>query len=388
MARALGRSRLLAEAIDREQVVVEDAQSTLLVDLSRIAAADTAREAEAAAAARRSWWAEARECLLGLLSSSHGGSGGGGGSKRARASLRSQDGDSGGIVCDGGSAGVGAPASEVTVPRPATSSLGLVRSRLEKVEAAAAVDASAAAGIVGGGDGEEGGGSRPLHLAVKKQQHRSDEAIRRCADAIEAARSDPRAWGGDSSIEQTTAATASPAVAGEEEENSSTVSSRDVRRGGEYGHREKQNNRAPEEEGMDLFRSELEAEALRLAAASFEAEVRRLVPASTAVTEVGQTALPSSTSASSPKDRPSSGLTRSQLDLRRVGRVRSLARALGEVLHRGREALVREVHKVVAVVPVSEDLTPYDGVLGGLDDESLYDGFKDAVPEGSGSQWA
>ncbi len=380
MAKALGRSRSLAEVIDREQAVVEDAQSALLVDLARIAVDSTAREAQAAAAARRSWWAEARECLLGLLSSSHGG-GGGRGSKRAQVSPRCKDGDSGGVVVDGGNAGVGATASEPTVPRSATSSLALVRSRLEKVEAVTD-SAGIAGGGVGGGDG--GGGSRPLHVAVKKKQHRSDEAIRRCADAIKAARSDPQAWGGDGSNGQTTASKASPAAAGaaeeeeEEELSSSNVSSKDGGRGGEDG--------APEEEEMSLFLSGLEAEAVQLAAASFEAEVRRLVSpsrsppaeAAAAATEGGQTASPPSTPSSSPEDRPPGGLTRSQLDLRRVGRVRNLARALGEVLRRGREALVREAQKVTAVLSVSEHPTPSDDFLGGLDHGPLCVGLQDA----------
>ena len=349
MARALDRLRSLAESIDREQLVVEDAQSTLLVELAKIAADSAAKETEAVAAARRRWWAEARESLLSLLSSSVHDGRGSRGSKRARVSPGGEHGT--------GGAGVDAPASEQATPPPATPSLSFVRARLDKI----AADALATAEVVGadGADGGsagstgEGGGGSPLYLVVGKKRHRSDEAIRRCADAIEAARSDPRAWGGDGDG-QITAAAATLAAAAEEEvevENDSTVSSKEGSRGGDGCHRRAaRNNGAPEEErGMGLFWSRLEAEAVQLAVASLEeAEARRLTPPSppTATeTEIGQTASSPSTSVL-PEDHPPGDLTRSQLDQRRVGRVRDLAKALTEMLCRWREALVMDTLQV------------------------------------------
>lgn len=70
-ARALEVSQSLADIIDREQNLVEDAQSALVVDLAKIVADEHEKRAEAATVARRHWWAQARESLLDLFRSVH-----------------------------------------------------------------------------------------------------------------------------------------------------------------------------------------------------------------------------------------------------------------------------------------------------------------------------
>lgn len=326
MAVVLERSRSLADVIDREQGLVDDAQSTLLVDLAKIVADSTAKEAEATAAVRRDWWTEARESLLNIFSLAHNSS-----QQSSRGVRISPCNElNGNALSD---TDLGASAAEKTPPSAAAPLLLVLRTRLNELLRAEearvaniATDAVAAADAVGGRGGDRGG---PLHLAVAEKQRCSSEAIKRCADAIEALRSEPSAWGG-------------------ENKRTDPVANQNSTEGGSSSSTGRHSGTHNPEEEFESFRFGLEAETVQLAAASFGAEVGQLAtspsaPAqctATEVVEIGKEGLSSSPSSLPSDDCPPSDLTRSQLDLRRAARVRAFARALGEMMSRWREALL------------------------------------------------
>lgn len=351
MAVMLEKSRSVTDVIGRARGLVEDAQSTLLVNLGNIVADNAAKEAEATAAARRQWWTEAREGLRHTFSLAHNYS------QNIREVDLSPCNKDKGSACS--EIGVGASATEETPP-PATAKLLLVRTRLNELLVAdearvvnIATDAVAVADTVGGRSGDRGG---PLDLAVAEKQRCSSEAIQRCADAIEAFRSAPSAYGGEN--KHIIAANPVP-------KNISTGGST----GSTSGIVRHADTRNLQEE-FESFWLRLEAEAVQLVVASFGTEQRQLVsspsasvqPAVNEVIEIGQK--PSSRSSSSSLLRsdyfPQRDLMRSQLDLRRAARVRAFARALGEMVSRGRETLLDDLLEVTFPTAVALD------ILGGL----------------------
>lgn len=346
-ARALERSRLLADVIDREQRVIDDGHSILLVDLARIVAGNAEKEAEATAFARRHWWAEAWESLLSLFVLAHSSR------QTSQGSRLSPSSENSGKV-DVGVDVVGDSAPEKTHV-PAASSLTLIRTRLDELQRAEEVRAAKVKGdiLAGGEVGEQG----PLHFAVAEKHRHSSEAIGRCLNTVEDSRSDPLAWGGKSNPRSKEA---NPAA-----DNSATASSREGSDSGDGGCR--RGTHTPEQEDMGLFLSGLEVSAVQLAAASFEAEVRLLaIGPATPPTAAEVASLPPPPEAkieqkapSSPsEDLPPGDLTRSQLDLRRTARVKAFARALNEMLHRGREALQKQTLQVAPPPPRPRVLPP------------------------------
>lgn len=330
--------------------MIDDGHSLLLVDLARGVADNAEKEAEATAVARRNWWAQARESLLSLFTSAHNSPQA---CREPRLSPRSEDGGKGAADVDA----IELPAPEKKYVPASPGALPLIRDRLdnllraEETRAAKSTrDILAAADTVeAAGSGGEAGEQGPLHLAVVETQRLSSEALGRCLDAVEAARSDPFAKGekGDERSK-----VASPA-----EEGGATASLTQGSGSGSGDGGRRCGTHTPEQ-GMALFLSRLEAGAVQLAAASFEAEVRRLVvgpgtpltaaeavaslprpPPDTTIEEKG----PSLPLEDSP---PPDDLTRSQLDLRRAARVKAFARALGEMLCRVSEALQKKTLQV------------------------------------------
>ena len=371
-ARALERSRLLADVIDREQRVIDDGNSALLTDLTRTVAVSTEKEANAMAVARRAWWAEARESLLSLFVSAHDSHQSCKGS-RLPPSPRSESGNGGNIVI-GADAVDNDPAPEATLAAVA-SSLPLIRARLDEMLRAEEARAAKATGdILATGDAMEAGSGREreeqgsLHLAVAEKQRLDSEAIGRCLVAVEAARSGPFASGGKR--DQQTRAADLPA------EDAATASPRQrsgISDGGGDEGRSHGTRDIPEQE-MDLFLNRLEAGAVQLAAASFEAEVRLLAigpvspPTAAAEAMASCPPPPETTAGEAPLSLPSEHgppgeLTRSQLDLRRTARVKAFVRALGEMLCRGREVLQQQTLQVTP-----RALTPCVDVLNVPDD--------------------
>lgn len=370
---------MLADVIDREQGAIDDGHSVLLVDLARIVAGNTEQEVAATAAARQNWWAEAREGLLSVFISAHN-------SRQTRQGswLFARSGSDGKAVAVGVDAADDPAPEEAHLP-VAPPLLPLIRTRLDELlreeEARAAkakgnILAAADDTVEAGRSGREEAGEQrgPLHLAVAIKQRLSDEAIARCLDAIEAARSDLFARGGKRGqrIKE-----AHPAA-----ENGSTTSS--SREGSSSGsgscggdeRRPRGTHPVPEQEELGLFLSSLEASAVQLAAASFEPEVRLLAIGAatppTAAAEVAALPQPPPEATIEEKaltlplsqDDPPGDMTRSQLDLRRTARVQAFARALAEMLCRGREALQRKELQVPP--PPLRVLPPSLDVLSGL----------------------
>lgn len=346
MAGALEKSRFVVDAIGRARGLVDDAQSTLLVDLAKIVADNAAKEGEATAAARRDWWTEARESLRHVFAVAHNGC-----TQSSRGVSTPRCNEDNGSACSD-DVDVGVSSTETKPPLPsAAAQLLLVRIRLDELlladEARVAdnIATDITAADTNDGRGDDRGG--PLDLAVAENQRCCSEAIQRCADAMEAFRSAPSASRG----ENTSDTTASPAVK-KNSTGGSTVSASGIisHRGG------KRNAEEEGEEEFESFRLRLEAKAVQLATSSFGAEVRQLAvnpsaPAQAAVTEAMDISEKPSSSSSSPSSSSSSSslasdycprkdLTRSQLDLRRTARVRAFARALGEMISRGHRALL------------------------------------------------
>lgn len=351
-ARARERSRLLAEVIGREQRVIDDGHPALLVDLARIVSSNAEKEADATAAARRSWWAEARESLLSLFVSAHSSR------QRREGSLPSSS-----PLDDGNGGRAAAPGVDVVddyapveTHLPAASSLVLIRTRLDELLRAEETrgtsvrggDTLAAADIGEAGLGEEAAAGKqgPLHLAVAEKQRCGSEVVGRCLDAIEAARSSDSSARGERRNQRSKEANAAA-------EDGAIASSGD---GGDGSDGVSRSVTHDAEAELSLFQFRLEAGAVQLAAASLEADVRLLAigPAAPATAaEVASFRTPTGTRVEEnplsllPEDDPPPGeLTRSQLDLRRAARVKAFARALGEMLCRGRETLQQKAAQV------------------------------------------
>ncbi|CAM9347331.1 unnamed protein product, partial [Ectocarpus sp. 13 AM-2016] len=328
-ARALQVSQSLADVVDREQNLVDDAQSALVVDLAKIVADENAKRAEVAAIARRHWWAEARESLLDLFHSVH--------------SSNRNDQERGGGYAD---VDVGIHGGGSAAEKPATTSsasLQLIRTSLDELLRAeeTLIEKAARDFLTAANAGEYGGGGGgPLHVAAAENQQYTNEVLERCTKAVEAASFDPPT----STVGQPTPANLNqwPTEGG----------SSSGRLGGAQN---------PEEE-LASFRGILETDAVQLAVASFETEVREwavdaaipvtpseavlppcLAGAPSTIVEIeGKGSPPPFPFIGRP---PSSDLTRSQFDLGRVARVKAFARTMEDMLSRARKALLKETLK-------------------------------------------
>ncbi|CAN0210282.1 unnamed protein product [Ectocarpus sp. 6 AP-2014] len=365
-ARALEVSQSLARVIDREQNLVDDAQSSLVVDLAKIVADENAKRAEAAAVARRHWWAEARESLLDLFRSVH--------------SSNRNDQESGGGCAD---VDVGIHCGDSAAEKPAatsSASLQSIRTSLDELlRAEEILIEKAATDFLTAVNADEygGGGGGPLHVAVVENQRYTNEVLERCTKAFEAASFDPPT----STVRQPTPVNLN--------QWSTEGGSSSGRLGGAHN---------PEEE-LASFRGRLETDAVQLAVASFEAEVRQwaidaAIPetASKAVLPPCLAGAPSTTveiegKGSSPPfpldDRPpSSDLTRSQLDLGRVARVKAFARTMEDMLSRTRKALLKETLQAATAsendynLKVSSIISRHSGKISHLKTESRAKGDK------------
>lgn len=318
-AKALEVSQSLADVIDREQNLVDDAQSALVVDLAKIVADENAKRAEAAAVARRHWWAQARESLLDLFRSVH--------------SSNRDDQERGGGCAD---IDVGIHGGGSATKKPAatsSASLPLIRNNLDELLRAEEIIVEKAATdfLTAANPDEYGGGGGPLHVAVAEYQRYTNEVLERCAKAFDATSFGPQT----PTVGQTT-----PVNLNQWPTTGASGS----------GHLGGINN--PEEE-LASFRGRLETDAVQLAVASFETEVREwaigaAIPAtgSEAVLPAYLAGAPSTMLEIECKESPPSDLTRSQLDLGRVARVKSFARAMGDMLSRARKALLKETLEV------------------------------------------
>lgn len=278
----MDRSRAIAELIDGAQEQLEQEQSSLAVELTKIVGDITTAEVKAVLLARRDWWDEAKKGLVCLLMSELAGvtnrQGGAGGCRENQPS---------------------AAESPLEAGEESNSSAQLL-ARLDGLTRVEGLrSAGDAVAIVA-----EGG---PLHLAVAEKQLRSRETMERCASALEAAleAASSRSRSGSS----LTAEAAATGAVGD-------------------AHFE------PVADQLGHFRLRLEADAVEFATASFECEVREL-----ALDGNGEQ------NTSSLRDSPSE-LSRSQLDLRRAERARDCARALGEMLSRARDVLLKKAREV------------------------------------------
>ncbi|CAB1105292.1 unnamed protein product [Ectocarpus sp. CCAP 1310/34] len=338
-ARALEVSQSLADVIDREQDLVDDAQSALVVDLAKIVADENAKRAEAAAVARRHWWAEAREILLDLFHSVH--------------SSNRNDQERGGGCAD---VDVGIHGSGSATEKPAatsSASLQLIRTSLDELLRAEEILVEKAAKdflTAVNADEYGGGGGGPLHVAAAENQRSTNEVLDRCTKAFEAASFDPST----STVGQPTPVNLN--------QWSTEGGSSSGRLGGAHN---------PEEE-LASFRGRLETDAVQLAVASFDMEVRELaidaaipVAASEAVMPPCFPGAPSTMLEIEGKGSPppfpldgrppSSDLTRSHLDLRRVARVKAFARTMEDMLSTARKAILKETQRGSVAATATEN---------------------------------
>ncbi|CAM9478023.1 unnamed protein product, partial [Scytosiphon promiscuus] len=329
MTQALSQSRRLAATMDHAQRLVDDAQAALAEDLAKIVAENAAGEIDAAAVARRGWWAEAGRHLGDLFLLGHG----------IEGSTAVANGDVNNDPVDRHRT----PATE----EPASSapkSVPMIEARLEaslrkEEKRAEMVAADLVAGV------------SFVSTKMANIRRRIREAMEPCAKALEAARDCLLS----SAVEQ---------EAQSEPENTVTKT-----HGTPDGRRRHRGSNNAKEEDPDLFRIKLEADAIRLAATSYETEVRGLAIGTVLSSGTGATPPMASTALPAPAvgkardslpstqsdNLPASCLTRSELDLKRAARAGSFARALGEMLFRARAALVKNALKATAADEQTHD---------------------------------
>lgn len=299
-ATALGRSRTLSNIVDREQVRLGEERSALVVDLARVVGNTSTAEAEAATNARREWWREARDSIVSFFSKGSAAQAATAASVTAGSCSQAEDSDRretatvvvGDVLTEAGAAHL---VSEVaSAPTSSASLLDRLDDMIHAEEIRAA-DTWAAVLMSESG---------VLHLAVASKQQGDRDAMEACTDAFEAAR-EKRPSGAD---------------------NTATIELVSM---------------IPLAEGLDQFRLRLEGEAVRLVSASFEDEVRRLAEfeGRSEMVAIGEASLSPKKEEEEDEEECPSELTRSQLDLRRVARVRAHVRALGEMLTQAHEAL-------------------------------------------------